>query len=106
MTTKGRLGNLALLVASLLFCILLAEAFCRLGLAQPNYSPRATMDLSGLWVEHPTRVVAFAPNFSGTHRTKDLSVPIRTDAGGSGRISLLRLKTTALHLESWRSEIP
>ena len=81
-TTKSRLGNLALLVASLLFCIGLAEAFCRLALPQPNYFPRGSIDLTGLWVDHPTRVVAFAPNFSGTHRTKDFSVPIRIDARG------------------------
>jgi len=85
MTAKlnTRVINATLVLVSLCFSLLFAEAFCRLALPRPGFTPLGGNWLPGATTPHPTRLYQLLPNYS---------------AGPGGAYGEMEIKTNSIGL--------
>jgi len=78
-----RVINATLVLVSLCLSLLFAEAFCRLALPRPGFTPLAGNWLPGATTPHPTRLYQLRPNYS---------------AGPGGAYEKMEVKTNSIGL--------
>ena len=85
MTAKlnTRIINATLVLVSLCLSLLFAEAFCRLALPRPGFTPHGGNWLPGATMPHPTRLYQLLPNYS---------------AGPGGAYGEMEIKTNSIGL--------
>lgn len=70
----NRLANLFLALIAIVVAVGLAELFCRIVLAPPNFLPLSGDYVPGLFVKHPVRGYTYAQNFTGKQSSPDYDV--------------------------------
>ena len=79
MKNKTTILNAALVIFTVLFMVVVGEAFLRVYFFRTLAQPFSTLPVT---VPHPTRTIAYAPHSVGRHQELDFNVPIEINAQG------------------------